>query len=113
MRQIELEKIRLERAKAELEMAKLKNEHEPVLSYEKHTKAFSFETLVQSMRKKILKLQSRAGGWSLFFSFVERVFTAQSIPNKYKTKINLNLLGEKPSNIIAYLKEIGDYEKVK
>lgn len=72
----------------------------------KHAVVFSFETLVQNIQKKILKVPIRAEGWGLFFFSVERAFIATSVLNIYKTEINLNLLGVKPFNIIAYLNNI-------
>lgn len=114
-RQLDVEKIRLERVKAELELEKLRNESKQDVSMEKIPESSNLDTLLKSVKILTLKLPSKPEGWGLFFSSLERAFVAKSVPNKYKAEILLNLLGEKASNVITYLKadEIEDYEKVK
>nr|XP_042897354.1 uncharacterized protein LOC122269252 [Parasteatoda tepidariorum] len=108
---LQLEKFKFERTKAELELAKLRNENK----FENSESTESLDSLVKSVRTLTVKVPSRPEGWSYFFSSLERAFNSKSVPEKYKAEILLNLLGEKATNVITYIKdnELNDYSKVK
>ncbi|GBN50878.1 hypothetical protein AVEN_270062-1 [Araneus ventricosus] len=119
--QMNLEQIKLERVKAELELARLRSEsnseNKNKNSGEKDKKESieSLDSLIKSIRTLTVKLPNRPEGFTYFFSSLERAFISKNVPEKFKAEILLNLLGEKASNVITYIKddELGDYSKVK
>ncbi|GBN56105.1 hypothetical protein AVEN_110858-1 [Araneus ventricosus] len=119
--QMNLEQIKLERVKAELELARLRsesnseNKNENSGENDKKESIESLDSLIKSIRTLTVKLPNRPEGFSYFFSSLERAFISKNVPEKFKAEILLNLLGEKASNVITYIKddELGDYSKVK
>ncbi|GBN75838.1 hypothetical protein AVEN_78893-1, partial [Araneus ventricosus] len=119
--QMNLEQIKLERVKAELELARLRsesnseNKNENSGENDKKECIESLDSLIKSIRTLTVKLSNRPEGFSYFFSSLERAFISKNVPEKFKAEILLNLLGEKASNVITYIKddELGDYSKVK
>ncbi|GBN70699.1 hypothetical protein AVEN_44233-1, partial [Araneus ventricosus] len=119
--QMNLEQIKLERVKAELELARLRsesnseNKNKNSGENDKKESIESLDSLIKSIRTLTVKLPNRPEGFSYFFSSLERAFISKNVPEKFKAEILLNLLGEKASNVITYIKddELGDYSKVK
>ncbi|GBM17688.1 hypothetical protein AVEN_168530-1 [Araneus ventricosus] len=119
--QMNLEQIKLERVKAELELARLRsesnseNKNENSGENDKKESIESLDSLIKSIRTLTVKLPNRPEGFTYFFSSLERAFISKNVPEKFKAEILLNLLGEKASNVITYIKddELGDYSKVK
>ncbi|GFS74021.1 DUF1758 domain-containing protein [Trichonephila clavipes] len=75
----------------------------------------SLDALVKSVRILTVKVPNRPEGWAFFFALVERAFVSKNVPEKFKSEILLNLLGEKASNVLTYVKddEINNYEQLK
>ncbi|GBM27310.1 hypothetical protein AVEN_13634-1 [Araneus ventricosus] len=119
--QMNLEQIKLERVKPELELARLRsesnseNKNKNSGENDKKESIESLDSLIKSIRTLRVKLPNRPEGFSYFFSSLERAFISKNVPEKFKAEILLNLLGEKASNVITYIKddELGDYSKVK
>ncbi|KFM60215.1 hypothetical protein X975_25980, partial [Stegodyphus mimosarum] len=109
--------LELEKVKTELELAKLRAESksENLIEYEKRENLESLDSLIKSIRILTTKIPIRPEGWGYFFSSLERAFISKSVPEKFKSEILLNLLGEKPINVITYIKddELENYSKVK
>lgn len=114
---LELEKLKIERVKIDLELAKIRAETrgENLGDQEKREYIESLDSLIKSVRTLTIKVPSRPESWSYFFSSLERAFISKNVPERYKAEILLNLLGEKATNVITYIKddELGDYSKVK
>lgn len=113
-KQLEFERLKLERAKTELEIARIRAE--PKANNEEAFESNnSLDSLVKSVRTLTIKVPSKPENWGFFFSSLERAFVVKSVPEKYKSEILLNLLGEKSSNIITYIDDddLNKYEKVK
>ncbi|GFW05921.1 hypothetical protein TNCV_3443901 [Trichonephila clavipes] len=73
------------------------------------------EALVKSVRILTVKLPNRPEDWAFFFASLERAFVSKNVPEKFKSEILLNLLGEKSSNVLTYVKddELNNYEQLK
>ncbi|GBM88304.1 hypothetical protein AVEN_198136-1 [Araneus ventricosus] len=116
-----LEQIKLERVKAELELARLRsesnseNKNENSGEIDKKESIESLDSLIKSIKTLTVKLPNRPEGFSYFFSSIQRALISKNVPEKFKAEILLNLLGEKASNVNTYIKddELGDYSKVK
>ncbi|GBM19982.1 hypothetical protein AVEN_77907-1 [Araneus ventricosus] len=106
--QVEIEKLKLElevaKAQAEIKNASCEGESQD-----------SLETLIKSVWTLTVKLPTKQENWGFFFSSLERAFSTKNVPEKYKAEISLNLLGERASNVITYIKDddLSDYLKVK
>lgn len=120
--QITLEQIRLERTKAEVELARLRSEinsaniSENLSENQKNESLESLDSLVKSIRTLTVKFPiNKPEAFSYFFSSLERAFVSKNVPEKFKAEILLNLLGDKASNVITYIKddELSDYSKIK
>ncbi|GFU01480.1 transposon Ty3-I Gag-Pol polyprotein [Trichonephila clavipes] len=101
----------------ELERAKLESERDSneLKRTNPETKQTSIENFILSVRTLTLPTPKKQEGWNLFFSSLERSFKTKNVPDEFKGEILLNLLGEKPENILVYVKdeEISDYNKLK
>ncbi|GFS58421.1 SCAN box domain-containing protein [Trichonephila clavipes] len=75
----------------------------------------SLDALVKSVRILTVKVPKRPEGWAFFFASLERAFVSKNVPEKFKSEILLNLLGEKASNVLTYVKddELNNYEQLK
>ncbi|GFV52583.1 integrase catalytic domain-containing protein [Trichonephila clavipes] len=75
----------------------------------------SLDALVKSVRILTVKVPNTPEGWAFFFASLERIFVSKNVPEKFKSEILLNLLGEKASNVLAYVKddELNNYEQLK
>ncbi|GFS87235.1 uncharacterized protein TNCV_213561 [Trichonephila clavipes] len=75
----------------------------------------SLDTLVKSVRILTVKVSYRPEGWAFFFASLERAFVSKNVPEKFMSEILLNLLGEKASNVLTYVKddELNNYEQLK
>ncbi|GFT64069.1 integrase catalytic domain-containing protein [Trichonephila clavipes] len=75
----------------------------------------SLDALVKSVRILMVKVPNRPEGWAFFFASLERAFVSKNVPEKFKSEILLNLLGEKASNVLKYIKddELNNYEQLK
>ncbi|GFU83476.1 integrase catalytic domain-containing protein [Trichonephila clavipes] len=75
----------------------------------------SLDALVKSFRILTVKVPKRPEGWTFFFATLERAFVSKNEPEKFKSEILLNLLGEKASNVLTYVKddELNNYEQLK
>ncbi|GFY35702.1 integrase catalytic domain-containing protein [Trichonephila clavipes] len=69
----------------------------------------------KSVRILTVKVPNRPEGWAFFFASLERAFVSKNVPEKFKSEILLNLLGEKASNVLTYVKddELNNYEQLK
>ena len=115
-KQMELERIKLERSKNELELARIRAESKPsVVSEEKTETLCSIDSIIKSIKILTLSVPSNPESWGIFFSSLERAFNTKSVPEKMKAEILLNLLGEKAANILMYIKDedIDNYQKIK
>ncbi|GBO10843.1 hypothetical protein AVEN_104994-1 [Araneus ventricosus] len=109
----EQSEVEIEKLKLELEVAKAHAEIKNT-SCEGESQD-SLETLIKSVRTLTVKLLTKQENWGFFFSSLERAFSTKNVPEKYKAEILLNLLGERASNVITYIKDddLSDYLKVK
>ncbi|GFT08947.1 integrase catalytic domain-containing protein [Trichonephila clavipes] len=75
----------------------------------------SLDALVKSVRILTVKVPNRPEGWAFLFASLERAFVSKNVPEKFKSEILLNLLGEKASNVLTYVKEgeLNNYEQLK
>ncbi|GFX74758.1 uncharacterized protein TNCV_3121871 [Trichonephila clavipes] len=75
----------------------------------------TLDALVKSVRILTVKVPNRPEGWAFFFASLERAFVSKNVPKKFKSEILLNLLGEKASNVLTYVKddELNNYEQLK
>ncbi|GFV77206.1 integrase catalytic domain-containing protein [Trichonephila clavipes] len=75
----------------------------------------TLDALVKSVRILTVKVPNRPEGWAFFFTSLERAFVSKNVPEKFKSEILLNLLGEKASNVLTYVKddELNNYEQLK
>ncbi|GFT56240.1 uncharacterized protein TNCV_130251 [Trichonephila clavipes] len=75
----------------------------------------TLDALVKSVRILTVKVPIRPEGWAFFFASLERAFVSKNVPEKFKSEILLNLLGEKASNVLIYVKddELNNYEQLK
>ncbi|GFV81299.1 integrase catalytic domain-containing protein [Trichonephila clavipes] len=75
----------------------------------------TLDALVKSVRILTVKVPNRPEGCAFFFASLERAFVSKNVPEKFKSEILLNLLGEKASNVLAYVKddELNNYEQLK
>ncbi|GFV50617.1 integrase catalytic domain-containing protein [Trichonephila clavipes] len=55
----------------------------------------TLDALVKSVRIPTVKVPNRPEGWAFFFASLERAFVSKNVPEKFKSEILLNLLGEK------------------
>ncbi|GFV06461.1 integrase catalytic domain-containing protein [Trichonephila clavipes] len=55
----------------------------------------TLDALVKSVRILTVKVPNRPEGWAFFFASLERAFVSKNVPEKFKSEILLNLLGEK------------------
>ncbi|GBL97318.1 hypothetical protein AVEN_155780-1 [Araneus ventricosus] len=112
---LEFEKIKLEKAKLEAQLAlkKAKMDKEVELeriSLEKakiesvridpsasgNGNSFNcVENYIHSVRTLTLSIPKRAEGWNLFFASLERAFNTKNVPDEFKEEILLNLMGGK------------------
>ncbi|GFV76840.1 integrase catalytic domain-containing protein [Trichonephila clavipes] len=65
----------------------------------------TLDALVKSVRILTVKVPNRPEGWAFFFASLERAFVSKNVPEKFKSKILLNLLGEKASNVLTYVND--------
>ncbi|GFS59589.1 SCAN box domain-containing protein [Trichonephila clavipes] len=74
----------------------------------------SLDALMKSVRILTVKVPNRPEGWALFFASLERAFVSKNVPEKFKSEILLNLLGEKASNVLTYVtdNELNNYEQL-
>ncbi|GFV47981.1 integrase catalytic domain-containing protein [Trichonephila clavipes] len=54
----------------------------------------TLDALVKSVRILTVKVPNRPEGWAFFFASLERAFASKNVPEKFKSEILLNLLGE-------------------
>ncbi|GFS73650.1 uncharacterized protein TNCV_2246731 [Trichonephila clavipes] len=75
----------------------------------------TLDALVKSVRILMVKVPNRPEGWAFFFASLERAFVSKNVSEKFKSEILLNLLGEKASNVLTYVKdgELNNYEQLK
>ncbi|GFW17723.1 DUF1758 domain-containing protein [Trichonephila clavipes] len=73
------------------------------------------DALVKSVRILTVKVPNRPEGWAFFFASLERAFVSKIVLENFKSEILLNLLEEKASNVLTYVKddEINNYEQLK
>ncbi|GFU02055.1 integrase catalytic domain-containing protein [Trichonephila clavipes] len=73
------------------------------------------DALVKSVRILTVKVPNRPEGWAFFFASLERAFASKNVPEKFKSEILLNFLGEKASNVLTYVKDdkLNNYEQLK
>ncbi|GFX92485.1 uncharacterized protein TNCV_1707611 [Trichonephila clavipes] len=67
------------------------------------------------LREKELKLELARLNVNSDNERTERAFVSKNVPEKFKSEILLNLLGEKASNVLTYVKEdeLNNYEQLK
>ncbi|GFS62794.1 integrase catalytic domain-containing protein [Trichonephila clavipes] len=63
----------------------------------------SLDAWVKSVRILTVKVPNRPEVWAFFFASLERAFVSKNVPEKFKSEILLNLLGEKASNVLTYV----------
>ncbi|GFV34771.1 integrase catalytic domain-containing protein [Trichonephila clavipes] len=75
----------------------------------------TLDALVKSVRILTGKVPNRPESWAFFFASLERAFVSKNVPEKFKSEILLNSLGEKASNVLTYVKddEFNNYEQLK
>ncbi|GFX93863.1 uncharacterized protein TNCV_3412261 [Trichonephila clavipes] len=99
-------------ARAPLALAKLEKEIELQLAKNKalslnpaaKVEEKQFETNIENMIKSIktlsLPVPTRSENFNLFFQSLERAFLTKKINDEYKSKILINLLGERAHNVL-------------
>ncbi|GFX77371.1 integrase catalytic domain-containing protein [Trichonephila clavipes] len=75
----------------------------------------SLDALVKSVRILTVKVPNKPEGWAFFFASLEGAFVSKNVPEKFKSEVLLNLLGEKASNVLTFIKddELNNYEQLK
>ncbi|GFU22740.1 uncharacterized protein TNCV_763141 [Trichonephila clavipes] len=63
----------------------------------------TLDALVKSVRILTVKVPNRPEGWAFFFVSLERAFVSKNVPEKFKSEILVNLLGEKASKVLTYV----------
>ncbi|GBM27070.1 hypothetical protein AVEN_75695-1 [Araneus ventricosus] len=117
--QIELERLKLERIKVELQLAQFKaNGNNTEISFDhgrKNETEESMDGLIKSVRTLTIKVPSKPEDWGFFFTSLERAYSTKKVPEKFKAEILLNLLGERASNILTYIteKDLNNYDEIK
>ncbi|GFT29339.1 DUF1758 domain-containing protein [Trichonephila clavipes] len=111
--QLELEKIR-EKSKLDLEIARIRANDKDNNTEVNCNDSFSVDSLIKSIRTLTVKIPDKPEGWSFFF-IIRTCICSQSVTDKFKPEILLNLLGEKAANINIYLKDedLKNYDKIK
>ncbi|GFT90803.1 integrase catalytic domain-containing protein [Trichonephila clavipes] len=111
--QLELEKIR-EKSKLDLEIARIRANDKDNNTEVNCNDSFSVDSLIKSIRTLTVKIPDKPEGWSFFF-IIRTCICSQSVTDKFKPEILLNLLGEKAANIIIYLndEDLKNYDKIK
>lgn len=71
---------------------------------EKNLNATFINNFIESFKTLKLKVTIKSEAWEYFFSSLKRAFCATDVPEKMKAKILLNLLCERATYIITYLK---------
>ncbi|GFQ70438.1 uncharacterized protein TNCT_350941 [Trichonephila clavata] len=98
--QIELERLKLERVKAKLELAQLRTSaNNSETSFNAGETEASIDALIKSVTTLTIKVPSKSEGWGFFFKSLERAYCNKNVPEKFKAEILLNLLGDRASQI--------------
>ncbi|KFM71288.1 hypothetical protein X975_00963, partial [Stegodyphus mimosarum] len=73
------------------------------------------ENLIKSVKTLTISVPTKAESFNLFFQSIERAFRTKQVPEDLKAEILLNILGEKVTNLMVYVKEedINNYDKLK
>ncbi|GFW34802.1 CCHC-type domain-containing protein [Trichonephila clavipes] len=115
---IELAKLQLAKLEKEVELQRAKNKAlslNPAANVEEKQFETNIENMINSIRTLSLPVPTRSENFNLFFQSLERAFLTKKINDEYKSKILINLLGERAHNVLLYIKEeeLNDYEKLK
>lgn len=104
----------------ELELARMRQDRQSENNSNNQTKGnremnTSIEKLVKAVRVLTMPVPELPENWSLFFESLERSFNTKSVPEEMKAEILINIMEEKVTNLLIYLKgdEIKDYNAVK
>ncbi|GFT41770.1 integrase catalytic domain-containing protein [Trichonephila clavipes] len=98
--QLELEKIR-EKSKLDLEIARIRANDKDNTTEVNCNDSFSVDSLIKSIRTLTVKIPDKPEGWSFFF-IIRTCICSQSVTDKFKPEILLNLL-EKKLQISLYI----------
>lgn len=111
---IEIEKLRLESLKTQLELAKLKNDGAGdgfVLN------GSPLDSLIKSIRTLTISVPAptKPEMWNLFFASLEKAFEIKNVEEELKVEILFNLLGDRAAHLLVYAKteEMKCYQTVK
>ncbi|GBM67525.1 hypothetical protein AVEN_73663-1 [Araneus ventricosus] len=108
----EIEKIKLAQLEKEIELQRLKKQ---LLSGERTSARLSVENLITSIKTLTISFPEKPEALHLFFTFLEKAFSANVVPNGLHVEILNNLLGVKANNVLTHttVEELSDYEKLK
>ncbi|GFV50502.1 transposon Tf2-6 polyprotein [Trichonephila clavipes] len=115
---IELAKLQLAKLEKEIELQLAKNKAlslNPAAKVEEKQFETNIENMIKSIKTLSLPVPTRSENFNLFFQSLERAILTKKINDEYKSKILINLLGERAHNVLLYIKEeeLNDYEKLK
>lgn len=112
---IELEKIKLAQLQAELALAETRRDLPQSQNNASESSNLNIENLIKSVKTLTISVPTKAESFNLFFQSIEKAFRTKKVPDDLKAEILLNILGEKVTNLMVYVKEedINDYGKLK
>lgn len=114
-KKIELEKIKLAQLQAELALAETRRDLPQSQNNASESSNLNIENLIKSVKTLTISVPTKAESFNLFFQSIEKAFRTKKVPDDLKAEILLNILGEKVTNLMVYVKEedINDYGKLK
>ncbi|GFV46146.1 uncharacterized protein TNCV_1257021 [Trichonephila clavipes] len=112
--QLELEKIKLQQIKREIELQKALAEGQATQQSSKGD-TINLENLIKSVKTLAIQIPTKTENFGLFFQSLERSFRVKNVPENLKAEILINILGERAHNVLLYIKddEIKEYDLVK
>ncbi|GFR29930.1 uncharacterized protein TNCT_430601 [Trichonephila clavata] len=117
--EIELQKLKLSQFEKELELINAKKGLADIFQVSETKESSSLtdnlECLIRSVKVLTIPVPIKLESYNLFFQSLERAFENKSLPNKLKTEILLNILGEKVNNLLTYVdqEDLSTYKKIK
>ncbi|GFW53026.1 integrase catalytic domain-containing protein [Trichonephila clavipes] len=107
---LEFERIKLAQLQKELELANiqknlLQNSDIRNQSVLETAVNINVETLLKSVKTLTIPVPSRVELYNLFFQSLEKAFKTKEVPEQFKGKILLNILGERVNNLLVHVSE--------
>ncbi|GFX31255.1 uncharacterized protein TNCV_2027561 [Trichonephila clavipes] len=93
--QLELERLKLERVEAELELAQLRtNTSNRETSFNGGETGTSIDVFIKSVRTLTIKVPSKSEGRGFILTYLETAYSNKFVPEMFRAEILSNLLGE-------------------